>query len=124
VQRDDAVQALQVMLDAFVTGDADNALPLLSSAYLDHQGLGSGPLRGRPVFAEVVSVARSGYSSLQVSVQDVGWEADRLAARLRWHGTRPDGATVDRETIDILRFEDGLVCEHWGFVSGPGEAMA
>jgi predicted SnoaL-like aldol condensation-catalyzing enzyme len=41
-------------------------------------------------------------------------EGDKLAARLRWHRTDTHGRTVERETIDILRFSDGHVTEHWG----------
>jgi len=40
--------------------------------------------------------------------------ADKVAARLRWRRTRPDGTTVDRERIDIVRVAGGRAAEHWG----------
>ncbi len=40
--------------------------------------------------------------------------ADRVAARSRWRGTRPDGTTVDRERIAIVRAAGVRAAEHRG----------
>ena len=97
----------------FATGDASTASSLLSATYLDHQGVGGGELIGPDEFRRVVAVARSGYDELDVRIEDVLVDGDKVAARLRWTGKR-DGRTVERETIDILRIEDGKAVEHWG----------
>ena len=97
----------------FATGDTSAARTVLSAKYLDHQGLGEGDLSGPGGFQRVVMVARSGYDELDVRIEDLLIDGDRVAARLRWTGTR-SGRNVARETIDILRVQDGKAVEHWG----------
>ncbi len=36
------------------------------------------------------------------------------ALRLGWHGINRAGRTVTRGTLDLLRFADGRLIEHWG----------
>jgi predicted SnoaL-like aldol condensation-catalyzing enzyme len=97
----------------FATGDTSAAGAVLSAAYLDHQGLGEGDLRGPDEFRRVVTVARSGYDELDVRIEDLLIDGDRVAVRLRWSGARSE-RRFERETIDILRIEDGKAVEHWG----------
>ena len=106
---------MQSMVRAFATGDVSNVDALVAETYLDHQGLGEGAMRGPAGFRQVVAAARSALTNLEVTIEDLIAEGDRVAARLRWHGTQAsDGATVDRETIDIVRFAHGQAVEHWG----------
>jgi len=106
---------MQHMVRAFTTGDVSNVDALVAETYLDHQGLGSGALRGPEGFRQVVAAARSASTHLAITIEDLIAEGDRVAVRLRWHGTRTaDGAPVDRETIDIVRFAHGQAVEHWG----------
>ena len=86
---------------------------MLSTTYLDHQGLGQGDLSGLDEFRRVVAVARSAYEKLDVHIEDLLIDGDKVAARLRWSGAR-SGRRVQRETIDILRIKDGKAVEHWG----------
>ena len=104
---------LEAIVRMFVTGDASTANSLFSVTYLDHQGLGEGELIGPDEFRRMVAVARSRYDQLDVGIEDVLLDGDKVAARLRWIGTRR-GRTVERETIEILRIQDGRAVEHWG----------
>ena len=65
-------------------------------------------------FTRVVTVARSGYTVLEVAVEDLVEQGKRAAARLSWRGIRPSGELVERETLEIIHVRDGLVVEHWG----------
>jgi predicted SnoaL-like aldol condensation-catalyzing enzyme len=49
-----------------------------------------------------------------VTVEDIVAEGDKAAIRLRWHGVDDSGEQVTRETLDLLRFVDGRLAEHWG----------
>lgn len=97
----------------FATGDASAVGALLSATYRDHQGVGGGELIGPAEFRRVVAIARGGYDELDVRVEDVLIDGDKVAARLRWTGKR-GGRTVERETIDILRIQEGKAVEHRG----------
>jgi len=51
---------------------------------------------------------------LDFAVEDIFASGDRATARLRWRGNRPEGEVVERETIEIVRVENGKAVEHWG----------
>lgn len=86
---------------------------LIDVNYIDHQGLGGIKLSGPAGFRQVVAAARGATSSLQVAIQDLVTEDDRMVARLRWYVAASD-QPYERESIDILRIVDGRLVEHWG----------
>lgn len=102
------------MVAMFSTGDVGGVGAVVHSAYVDHQGLGLGPMYGPSGFTTVVAAARSEYETLDVTVEDRVEQGDRAAVRLRWRGTRQSGESVDRETLELLRLREGLAIEHWG----------
>lgn len=111
---DRAKAIMQAMVEMFATGDLAALTSTVAPNYLDHQGLGGQVIHGVEGFAQVVHVARLGYVSLEVSIEDLIAEGNRAVARIRWQGTRTTGEQVDRETIDIIRVADGRATEHWG----------
>lgn len=105
---------LQEMVDAFNGSGLSEAQRFIHDDYLDHQGLGQGPLHGPEGFAEVVRAARSGYRDLVVTVEDVVVTANRVVGRLRWLGVRLSGQHADHQTLEIIHVGDGRAIEHWG----------
>jgi predicted ester cyclase len=111
----DVTQLMSRMVAAFDTGNVSDLGRFIDAEYLDHQGIGGKQVRGPDGFRNVVELARSGFDDLRVSVQDMIGGPDRAAARLLWVGRRKsDGMSVRRETIDIVRFDNGRAIEHWG----------
>jgi predicted ester cyclase len=60
-------------------------------------------------------------SDFQLTIEDVVASGDRVWARLHARGTHtgpvfggPTGRTFDVTVIDICRFSDGMIVEHWG----------
>jgi predicted SnoaL-like aldol condensation-catalyzing enzyme len=51
---------------------------------------------------------------VRVTIEDIVTAQDKAAVRLRWHGLNPSGRIVIRETLDLLRFVEGRLVEHWG----------
>ena len=105
----------------FLTGDLADVHSVIASDYLDHQGLGGVELRGQQGFRQVIGAARQGLPNLQVTIEDLLAEGDKVVVRLHWHSTDPGGRIIDRETIDIVLFVDGQAVEHWGAVSWISE---
>lgn len=110
---------LRAMTAAFATGRLDAVDSFVDDKYLDHQGLGGVAVHGPSGFAHVVETARRAYTHLDVSVEDIFASGDRAVARLRWRGDRAEGRALDRETIEIVRVDDGKAVEHWGGRSVP-----
>lgn len=109
-----ANEVLEAMVAMFASGDPSTAADVIDPDYLDHQGLGSGPIRGVEGFAHVVRANRAAYEQQVISIEDLFAVHDRAVARIRWTGRRRDGENVDRETIDVVRVHDGRAVEHWG----------
>ncbi len=58
---------------------------------------------------------RGGYQSLRVIIEEGSRSREAALANVR-----TSGALVDRETLEIVRIEDGKAVEHWGESSrGP-----
>ena len=98
----------------FATGDPSGASELVAVQYLDHQGLGHGPLRGINGFSEVVRTNHAAYEHQEILIEDLFGNLERAVARIRWRGRRHDGEEIDRQTIDIIRVANGRAVEHWG----------
>jgi uncharacterized glyoxalase superfamily protein PhnB len=109
-----AGEVMLAMVAMLSTGDLSGLEANVHADYVDHQGLGAGPVRGPAGFASVVGAARDGYSKLEVTVEDLISGTERAAARLRWQGLRRSGEPVDRETLEIVRITDDRAIEHWG----------
>ena len=94
--------------------DAANRSARLGIGILDAARLGQGPMRGVDGFAQVVATSHAGCEQQEVTIEDIFCTPDRAVARIRWQGRRPNGERVGRETIDIIRVENGRAVEHWG----------
>lgn len=102
------------MVAMFASGDPSGAGEVVAEGYLDHQGLGAGPVQGIAGFAHVVRTNHAAYRHQEISIEDLFGAEDRAVARISWRGQRHDGEKVDRQTIDIIRIADGRAVEHWG----------
>ena len=98
----------------FASGDPSDGGAVVAEDYLDHQGLGAGPIRGIEGFALVVRTNHAAYKHQEISIEDLFGVEDRAVARIRWRGERRNGENIDRETIDVIRVADGRAVEHWG----------
>lgn len=104
----------------FSTGDTSSVESLFHSTYVDHQKPQWLDAGGPEEFKEIVVSARRALPNLIVDVIDpVVADGGAVAGRMRWHSDKGE-----RETIEILRLDNGLFVEHWGAEvwSKPGPA--
>lgn len=106
--------ATKKIVEIFNTGDLSEVEALFSAEYVDHQRPAWLDAVGGEEFRQIVLGARKSLPNLQVTVEALIAEGDTVVVRLHWHSTHPAGKIIDRETIDMLRFADGKVVEHWG----------
>jgi predicted SnoaL-like aldol condensation-catalyzing enzyme len=112
---DDAKSVMRKMVEIFATGNLETLDSVVSTAYVDHQGLGDLEVRGPEGFRRLVMAVRAPHKKdVWVRIEDLIGEGDGAAARLRWHHRKADGTVVERETINIIRSMDGQAVEHWG----------
>ena len=98
-----ARDVLEAMVGMFASGDASAAAEVVSSAYLDDQGLGAGPLTGVESFtASCLQAARA---------LSAGRPPSRTSSRQKvalWRGSDGEEQVIAARTwIDIVRVVDG-----------------
>ncbi len=109
----------RVVTEGFSQGNLTVIDELISLRHAEHQaGMGPGPegVKG------AIAYLRSVFPDFTLTIEDMTTEGDTVWARLRARGTHegphmgfaPTGRCIDIDVIDICRFEDGLMVEHWG----------
>ena len=106
--------AVKKVVDIFNTGNLSDVNLLFSPEYVDHQRPDWMDVTGQEEFKKIVTLARKSLPNLHVTIEDLIAEGNTVVERLQWHSTDTKGKKIDRETIDILRFGNGKVVEHWG----------
>ena len=77
---------------------------------------------GAEGFKQTVAVFRTAFPDIQISVDDMIAEGDKVVARITMRGTHQGefmgipatGKTIAVQGIDIVRFANGKAVEHWG----------
>ncbi|HKY54775.1 MAG TPA: ester cyclase, partial [Anaerolineales bacterium] len=105
---------LKKIVEIFSTGDLLEVNFIFSTDYIDHQRPPGMAIDGPDEFKQIVSDARGSLRTLEVTIVDMIGEEDKVMGRLHWRIIDLAGKEINRETIDILRFVDGQVVEHWG----------
>jgi steroid delta-isomerase-like uncharacterized protein len=110
--------------EVFNQGNFDVADELIGANVVEHQQQpGVTPdAAGPELVKQIARFFRTAFPDLQIIVNDLIVEGDRVAARVTITGTHqgelmgipPTGKRVEVSSIDIIRYEDGKAAEHWG----------
>ena len=114
-------QSYQALIEAVAAADLDGLDHLIAEDIVDHNAV-PGQAAGRAGIKYWVTMMHDAFADLAGVVEDTVVEGDKIAARVTWHGThRGDfigipgtGAAVDMQSVQILRFTDGLASDWWG----------
>lgn len=94
---------------------------LIAADIVDHNAV-PGQIPGRDGILYWMTMMHEAFADLRGVVEDTVVEGDKIAARVTWHGThRGDfvgvagtGTSVAMQSVQILRFVDGMAIEWWG----------
>jgi predicted ester cyclase len=103
----------------FNTGNLAELDRLVAVDFVEHQ-FGATP--GLEGLKSLVGELRTAFPELHMTIEDSVCSADKVWARLRCRGTQtgplmgipPAGRSTDTVAIEIGRFADGKLAEHWG----------
>lgn len=109
----------------FGQGDLSVLDELMADDIVEHQ---RGNRSGRDGAKAVVRTLHTWMSDFSLTVEDLAVSGDTVWTRNRGRGVNagsvmghaPTGGSVEVDVIDILRFEDGQVVEHWGVADQLG----
>lgn len=113
---------MQKIVEIFNTGDLSEVDLIFSLDYIDHQKPPEMDIDGPDEFKQIVMNVRQSVLELKVTIEDLIAEGDKVVGRLQWNITDQSGKSIKRETIDILRFVNSQVAEHWGAEAWRKEA--
>jgi steroid delta-isomerase-like uncharacterized protein len=96
---------------------------LCAPNFLDHDPL-PGTTADLAGLKDFVAQIRAAFPDMQVTVEDMIAEGDRLAVRSTMHGTHEgdfmgipgSGKKVEVSNYDFVRFENDQAAEHWGVI--------
>jgi steroid delta-isomerase-like uncharacterized protein len=107
--------------EVFNTGNLALADELIIADVVEHQAM-PGQEPGLAGFKQFVTISRAAFPDIQVTVEDMIAERDKVVARVTIRGTHtgefmgmpPTSKSFTVSAIDIIRFADGKAVEHWG----------
>jgi predicted ester cyclase len=122
-----SIEAFTRLFDeVFTKGHLDAADQLVAPEIIDHQFAPDGhPGRTmtRDQFKRFVQALRAGIPDLHYTVEDTAQAGDKVWLRVRARGNDngtgqfghpPTGKQISIDVIDVARFADGQMIEHWG----------
>ena len=92
--------------------------------FIDHSSEEQAP--GRAGVRDYFLAVRQGFPDIQIVIEDMIAEGERIAVRTTWRGTHlgmyegvsPSGKKVSRTLLQIFRVTDGLLDEEWNEGAG------
>lgn len=122
----------RIMEEGFNQGRMEVLDELVSPDLVEHQPRGPQmPLRGQDAVKAVVESLRRSFPDIHYTIEDLVVQDDKVWARLTasatqtgpFMGHEPTGRPMAIDVIDIARFQDGRMIEHWGVPDRLGAMM-
>jgi predicted ester cyclase len=123
---DNIANVRRLLTEGFSQGDLGVIDRLVSPDCIEHQNGSQGV--GPDAVRRTAAGLRASFPDLQLEIQDEVADGDKVWVRVRGRGTDtggvagrpPSGQHIEVDVIDIVRFRDGLICEHWGVADRLG----
>ncbi|MBI5869957.1 MAG: ester cyclase [Actinobacteria bacterium] len=120
--------ARRYLEEVYGNGNLELVDELLDSGIQDHEDFGDQKPAGRTGIKELVKVFRTAFPDIRVSIEDMVAEGEKVFMRCRWEGTHQNefagieatGKHIYFDSMDEIRFNDGVIQEHWGVTDTMG----
>ena len=114
-------KSYEAIIGAVAAGNTEALHRLIAIDIIDHNAV-PGQAPGRAGILYWMTMMHDTFADLTGVVEDTVVEGDKIAARVTWHGIhRGDfvgvpgtGTPVSMQSVQILRFLDGMASEWWG----------
>ena len=99
----------------FNNGDLSVADEVCAEQFTEHEYLAPTDLPGPEILKSQIQAARGEVGGLKLTIEDIVATEDKVWARMVGRGTDPrSGRPITMSVIDVCRFKDGKMVEHWG----------
>ena len=108
--------------ELFNRGNMDIVGEIFAPDFIEHEQLPPGIPIGREGVKVMTTMLRNAFPDFKATIDDILAEGDKVVVRMTWSGTQKGefmgvpaaGKRVSFGVIDIVRFANGKVVEHWG----------
>ncbi|MFA6000912.1 MAG: ester cyclase [Thermoleophilia bacterium] len=108
--------------EVYGKGNLDIVDECLDRDVEDHEEFGDQKPAGLVGIKELVMAFRAAFPDINVTIEDLVAEGDRVFIRANWEGTHkgefmgisPTGKRIFFSSMDEIRISDGKIKEHWG----------
>lgn len=105
----------RVIERGFNEGDLSVADEVCAHEFSERQYLAPTDLPGPENLKIIIQSARSEVSGLTLTIEDIVADGDKVWARMVARGSDlHSGEPIEMSVMDVCRFEDGRMVEHWG----------
>lgn len=113
-------QAFRRLFDeAFSQGSLSVVDEIVAPNFVEHQ---RGAVSGVEGLKRLITMLRAGFPDLTLTIEDMATQGDKVWGRIVARGTHlgpmmgkpPTGVRIQVDIIDVCRFVDGRMVEHWG----------
>ena len=117
--------ATQRFLDMWFTGKTDGVEEIVAENFTTHMEMPGVTSTGIQQLKDMIALSSAGFTDNEMEDMHLIAEGDRVVAHYRWKGVNTGSmgegmpATnkpIDIHSVDVLRFENGKVVEHWGYM--------
>ena len=113
-------QIVRAFFEVYNTRDYRSLFDCMSSCYFDHS---LPQVRSIPDAIAILQSTHRAFPDIQVEIDDLIEEGDRVVFRGRFRGTHlgdflghaPSGAKIEFEAIEIFRIQNRKISESWGY---------
>jgi steroid delta-isomerase-like uncharacterized protein len=115
------IELMRRAYDTLQQGDLDATGALLTEDFIANLPGLPDPVVGREIWRLGVQAMREGFPDLRTDIEDIFGVGDKVAVRLRFHGTHdgpfqgipPTHRPVSFTSIEIYRVEGDKIAEEW-----------
>lgn len=110
------IQLFTAIIDrGFNQGDLSIADEVCALKLSEHEYLAKTDVSGPEILKDQIQTARRNVKGLTLTVEDLVEHGDKVWGRSTCTGIDPrSGKSINMTVIDICRFENGKLVEHWG----------
>ncbi|CAN5671357.1 MAG: ester cyclase [Actinomycetota bacterium] len=105
----------RVIERGFNEGDLSVADEVCAEKFSEHEYLAPTDIPGPEILKSQIKAARSEVGGLSITIEDIVADGDKVWARMVAKGSDVrSGTPIEMSVMDVCRFEDGMMVEHWG----------
>lgn len=118
-------QTTQRFLDTWWTGKTDGLGEIVADNFTSHLAMPGISSTGIQQLKDMIAKSTAAFTESKAEDLHLTVEGDRVIAHYRWkakntgammEGMPATNLPVDVYTVDILRFANGKIVEHWGYM--------